>query len=82
MKTSEMDYGRAPTTPGYTKLIARLNLLSGWKKRDTLQSLATDARTDFSSYEYHANKKDWANALVCLEDGIAKAEKIKRELKS
>lgn len=82
MKTKDMDYGRAPSMPGYTKLVNLLNRPSGWKKRDVLENLACDARTDFGSYEYHANKRDWNNALVCLEDGIEKALKIREALKS
>lgn len=71
-----MDYDRRPFLRGWTNICCRLARLSGWRLRQDLEQAADNAHRDFGAFAAHFERKDWPNAIVCLEDGIKEAKKV------
>lgn len=81
-KAKGRDYERDPETPGWTKLANKLESVGGWRLRSELDNVLEAARTDLGAACSHIERKDWPNALVCIEDALKGATELRRILNS
>jgi hypothetical protein len=81
-KAKTRDYGRDPETPGWTKLANKLESVGGWRLRSELDNVLEAARTDLGAACSHIERKDWPNAIVCIEDALKGGTELRRILNS